>query len=220
MAFPSAILQMAAGYLIGLDGFLGYAGSVADGANRLTDEIGAAMGLSAFSPFTFALLTPKGLLATYLVVTGSVRALFAATSTIPGDPLLALADRLYQEHRLRSAEERAAAEREAREGPAMPDLLETGPAAGFPEADWVVVASRVKPGWDKGVFVVTADRWYRIADSFDRRTPEGLRRFYVLHAVGQAEVIRRSVFYDHPQLSASHDPKGEAARSAAEMPEE
>lgn len=83
-----------------------------------------------------------------------------------------------------------------------------------------MIASRLKPGWDNSVFVVTTDRSYRIADAHDRRTPEGLRRFYVLHAVGQAEVIRRSVFYDHPQLSALHDRKGETPRSAAEMAEE
>jgi hypothetical protein len=38
-----------------------------------------------------------------------------------------------------------------------------------------------------------------------------------LYAVGQAEVIRRSVFYEHPQLSGSPDPKGESALSAADM---
>lgn len=220
MAFPSAILQMAAGYFIGLDGFLAYATSVADGVNRLTDEIGLAMGLSAFSLFTFALLTPQGLLASYLVITGSVRAIFAAAASIPGDPLLELGDRLHQEHRRRSAEERKVAEREAREGPAVPDVLETGPAAGFPEADWVVISSRLKPGWDKGVFVVTPDRWYRLADAFDRRTPEGLRRLYVLHAVGQAEVIRRSVFYAHVRLTGPQGSSGETPRSASEMAQE
>ncbi|HET7294228.1 MAG TPA: hypothetical protein VFM88_17525 [Vicinamibacteria bacterium] len=217
MAFPSAILQIAAGYFIGLDGFLRYAAGVAEGANRLTGEIGLAMGLSGLSIFTFALLTPQGLVASYLVITGSARALFAASSGVPGDPLLALADHVYLARRRRSAEEQAIAERQAREGAAVPDVLETGPTAGFPDADWVVIASRLKPGWEKGVFVVTTDRWYRIADGVDRRTPDGLRRFYVLHAVGQAEVIRRSVFYDHPQLSALHDRKSETPASRAEL---
>ncbi len=220
MAFPSAILELAAGYFIGLDGFLRFAASVADGANRLTDEIGLAMGLSGLSIFTFALMTPQGLLASYLVVTGSVRALFAASSSIPGDPLLALADHLYETRRRRTEEERAVAARAAREGPAVPDLLAPGPAAGFPDADWVVIASRLKPGWEKGVFVVTTDRWYRVAEAIDRRTSEGLRHFYALHAVGQAEVIRRSVFYDHPRLRALHDRKGETPRSVSEMAKE
>jgi hypothetical protein len=159
------------------------------------------------------LLTPQGLVSAYLFVAGSLRAVASAAGPTPGDPLLFAVRAVYRRYRRRSDAERAEAARRALEGPETADVVQPGPTPEHPNACWVVAASRVKPGWEKGVFVVTTDRWYRIADAFDRRTDAGLRRFYVLDAVGQAEVIRRSVYYDHPQLSVMHDRKDAGPRS-------
>lgn len=182
-----------------------YAQSVVDSANRMTDEIGLVIGLSGLSVFTYALLTPRGLFSTYLFVTGALRAVATAAGPTPGDPVLALARGLYARQRRRTAAERAAVAREAREGPATPDFVERGPLPDHPDAAWVVTASRPKDGWAVGVFVVTTDRWYRIASALDRILDGRLRHVYVLDPVGQAEVIRRSVYYDHPALSALHE---------------
>jgi len=194
---------------------MGYARAVAEGANRLTDDIGLAMGLSGLSIFTYALLTPRGLLSTYLFLAGTFRAVASAAGSTPPDPILAASRAIYTRHRRRTEAEKAVAARRALEGPETPDVLRRGPTPEDPDAEWVVIASRLKPGWEKGVFVVTTDRWYRIARVSDRRTDAGLRRFYVLDPVGQAEVLRRSVYYDHPALSALHEAKSTSPEDLA-----
>lgn len=198
-------MQAAVGFLLGFDGFLRYAQGVADGANRLTSEIGLSIGLSGLSIFAYAFATPRGLFSTYLFLAGTFRAVATAAGPTPGDPIVSAARAFHARYRRRTEVERAEAARHALEGPEAPDILERGPTGEHPEAEWVVIASRLKPGWERGVFVVTTDRWYRIASALDRRTASGLRRFYVLEPVGQAEVIRRSVYYDHPELSAMHE---------------
>ncbi len=77
----------------------------------------------------------------------------------------------------------------------------TATAGGAPEAAFVVVASRVKPGWDEGAFVMAAQAWFRLGRPFDQRYPDGLRRVYPLIVPGAAEVIRRQVAYELPALS-------------------
>ena len=213
MSLPSAVLSIVLGFLLGFRGFLGYAAGVAESSGQLTDEIGFSMSVSAFSLFLFALTTPSGLLATYLFLTGLLRAIAVVAGEQRGDPLLSLADSLVHSSRERTALARAVAARAALEGPELPDLLERGEAAGFPDAEWVVIASRLKPAWENGVFVVTPDRWYRILRQIDRPAPEGLKAVYLLGSVGAAEVRRRFVAYEHPQLSALH---GEASL-ASEM---
>jgi hypothetical protein len=84
------------------------------------------------------------------------------------------------------------------------DVLLTGRDGGAPEADFVLVCSRRKEGWELGVFVVTPEKWYRIGRPFDRRYPGGLRVLYPLSEVGGAEIIRRSVAYDLPRLSEAY----------------
>jgi hypothetical protein len=216
MTLPSAVLSMALGFFLGFRGFLAYAAGVAESSVQLTDEIGFSMSVSALSLFLFALTTPAGLLATYLFLIGALRAIAAVAGDLRGDPLLSLADSLVDTRRKREAAARAIAARAALEGPELPDVLEHGEPAGFPDAEWVVIASRLKPGWEKGVFVVTPDRWYRILRQIDRPTPEGLKAVYLLGSVGQAEVLRRSVAYEHPQLSALHDDASLASEMAKE----
>ncbi len=203
--------QAAVGFLLGLDGYLRYAGQVAEGTSRLTDAVGFSIGVSGLSLFAYVMFTPQGLLSAYLFLAGTFRAIASAVGPTPGDPLLAAGRVLYRRYRRRSEAERAQAARQALEGPAAPDVLDRGPTPEHPDALWTVIASRTKPGWDRGVFVVTTDRWYRIAEVADRATEAGLRRVYVLEPVGAAEVIRRSVYYDHPELSLLHDRKSTPA---------
>lgn len=216
MTLPSAVFSMVIGFFLGLRGFLTYAAEVAESSVRLGDEIGLSMSVSAFSLFLFAFTTSTGLLATYLFLTGALRAMAAVAGDVRGDPLLSLADSAYQRRRRRVEAAQARAARAALEGSDQPDVLERGEPAGFPEAEWVVVASRLKPGWENGVFVVTPERWYRILRQIDRPTLEGLKAVYLLGSVGQAEVLRRSVAYEHAQLSALHA----AAALASEMAKE
>lgn len=232
-AWISAIVTIALGFFLGVHGYLQFVQALGEAAASQAIELsyqiveGRAPAANPGTPFVSSLLalfaflfTPSGFVAAYLVGSGLIRALGCATEQPAGDPLLTLADHWYEGRRGRIEAEQARAARIAAEGPEMPDELVPGPAAGFPEADWVVISSRLKPGWDKGVFVITADRWYRIVEGLDRRTLEGLRRFYVLRTVGQAEVIRRSVFYAHPQLLGGSRGGRETAKSAADMAKE
>ena len=200
---------MAAGFLLGFCGFMRYAARVGETLAPLTTENGGGivsvgMGTSMLSLPTFAFFTPLGLLSTYLFVSGIARSAMAVAGTPGGDPLLALADGLIHSRLRDRAREEAAAERAALEGPEVADMLTPGADLGFPDAEWVVIASRLKPGWAPGVFVVTTDHWWRIGAACDRRLAQGLRALYPLHAVAPAEVIRRFVYYDHPLLSALH----------------
>jgi hypothetical protein len=207
LAGVSAACAVAAGLLLGFDGYMRYAAGVAETLAPLATENGGGifsvgMGMSALSLPTFAFFTPLGLLCTYLVLSGIARVAMVLAETPGGDPLLALADGWLHGRRRERAREAAAAERAALEGPEVADVLAPGADLGLPDAEWVVVASRVKPGWEPGVIVVTTDRWWRIGAVSDRRLRDGLRALYPLHAVAAVEVIRRSVYYDHPQLSA------------------
>jgi hypothetical protein len=64
----------------------------------------------------------------------------------------------------------------------------------------VVIASRQKPGWTSGTFVITKDAWYRLGEPFEFRSPEGLRTAYTLTALQTTEVLRRGIRYDLPPL--------------------
>jgi hypothetical protein len=161
------------------------------------------------SPFTFALLTPIGLLATYLGVTGFLRAVSAYVDDPRGDPLLTLIDAVMFRTRRKATAGRDRRTREELEGPEVPDRLVPGTAAGFPDADFVVVTSRRKPGWERGVFVITPDVWYRIGVPTEMTLHSGLRTLYPLTEIRDLEVVRRSVDYVLPPLSG-------ASRLAAE----
>jgi hypothetical protein len=123
---------------------------------------------------------------------------------VQGDPVIGLVDGVLvrRRDRLRAAE--AAAVRAAQEGTEVPDVRLGGTEGGAPEAVWVVVSSRVKPGWEEGTFVMTPDAWFRLGRPFDRRYPDGMRRVYPLIVPGAAEVIRRQVAYELPELSACY----------------
>ena len=161
------------------------------------------------SPFTYALLTPIGLFTMYLAVTGFLRAVSAHVDDPRGDPVLTLVDRLVTRLRRMASARRDIRAREELEGPDLPDRLVPGTAAGFPDADFVVVASRRKPGWDPGVFVITPDVWYRIGRPTEMMLRGGLRTLYPLTEIRDLEVVRRSVEYVLPPLSGASRLAGE-----------
>jgi hypothetical protein len=72
----------------------------------------------------------------------------------------------------------------------------------------VIVASRRKPDWQPGVFIITAEKWYRVGESAERQMPGGLRMFYPLTEITDHEVLRRGVPYELPPLSGSASKSG------------
>ena len=157
---------------------------------------------SYLSPLIF-LFTPLGLFSAYLAVSGYVRAVSAYVDDARGDPILTVIDRLGRHAWDKAIANRATRVRERLEGSEMPDVLVAGRAAGFPDADFVVVASRRKADWRAGAFVITSDKWYRLGTPVERQMPGGLRTFYPLTELNDMEVLRRGIRYELPRLSGS-----------------
>lgn len=219
MAMASALATFFLGFAVGIPGFLRYAAGTSSAITNAMIQAGyaeiarkatpgasaGAYGLSIFSLAAFAFFTPTGLLATYLVGTGLYRLLAVAAHEPRSDPLLSLLDAGARRILWKVTLERVVAERERQEGEAVPDVLLKGKDLGVPAADFLVVSSRWKSGWEPGVVVVTADKRYRIGTAFDRRFAGGLRRIYPLAELPAVEVMRRSIAYELPRLSA-YDP--------------
>ncbi len=217
-ALLSALATIAVSAALGIPGFYSHAESNASLAIDLTlassgwrpsptaGESGArkvaaaAWDASFFSLFTFAFFTPLGLLCTYLGVTGAVRAISVVCDDPRGDPIVSGVDFVARRVRQTVARRRARRVRAKLEGPEVPDRLLSGAAAGFPDADFVVVASRRKPDWEAGVFVVTHDKWYRLGTPVERQMAGGLRTLSPLTALRTQEVLRRGVPYQLPPL--------------------
>lgn len=153
---------------------------------------------SGLSLFTFILLTPAGWASTYLGVSGMWRAIAVIVDHPFGDPILtgldALVLRSTRERRARVARRR----RESLEGPEVPDRIVPGAKLGLPGVDLVIVASRVKSGWDKGTVVLSADKTYRVGPIEERTIAGRLRTLYPLTEHKDLEVFRRTVRYDLP----------------------
>ena len=208
-ATVSGIVTAVTGLALGGRWFMAYAWSVADVSadaaviltKRAIPLTRAQVGsFSALSIFAFILLTPLGWLATYLVVSGVWRAIAGWAEDPFGDPLLTGADAVLRRgwHGARASRARRARERE--EGAEVPDRLYTGEWAGLPGADFVVVASRPKPDWTRGTFVITPDRWYTLGEPFEMRLAGRLRTVYPLTAQKTPEVLRKGVAYELPPL--------------------
>jgi len=200
MAWVSGLLTMVAGTVIGGFGYFAYVTPMADVGGRImmTGNPLGAHGLAIVTVLGFAFFTPTGLFSTYLIASGLLRAVagFNDLDGAHGDPILTAVDagvRRTRDRLRRSARQRA---RERLEGPPAPDRMLTGEEAALAGVDVVVVASRRKPGWEKGVIVVTADHWYRLGKPFDKRFPEGLRTMYPLTRLKTVEVLRKYVTYD------------------------
>lgn len=208
-AVISGLLTILAGAAIGIPGFLEHAGANISFVNEtivreaqrnsaVDYNRGMVMGFSGLSIFTFLFLTPTGLLTLYLLGSGAVRAAGAWFEDPVGDPILTAIDAAVTGGRDRGRRERSRRRRDALEGPEVPDRLVSPSAAGLPGCDLVIVASRVKPGWEKGVTVFTADAAYRIGEPVERTIAGRLRTLYPLTEHKDFEAIRKSVYYDLP----------------------
>ncbi len=230
LVLPATLLTLFAGFAIGIPGYLAYAQSLGRQVGDLVVESshevnagrmpGEAPAVAWFSIVlalpAFVLFTPRGLAATYLVGSGLFRLLAWAANEPRGDPLVGLVDALVRDRRAKSRRRRDEEGRHAQEGPDVADVLVPGPAVGLPEAVYAVVSSRLKPGWEPGVFLVLADGGrYRLGERRDRRYRDGLRAVYPLLEVPAAEATRRRVAYTLPPLSEWNATAGRV-RSAAE----
>ena len=212
-AFASGVLTIFAGAAIGIPGFLEHAGANVSFLNQtLVDEArrnasvdynrGMVQGFAGLSIFTFLFLTPTGLLTLYLLGSGTARAGGAWFDDPIGDPILTGIDYAVAGGRDRRRREAERRHRETLEGPELPDRVVSASAAGLPGCDLVIVASRVKPGWERGVTVFTADAAYRIGEPVERTIAGRLRTLYPLTAHNDFEAVRKSVHYDLPPSSS------------------
>jgi hypothetical protein len=215
-ALPAALLTVLAGAAIGIPGFFEYASEQASmstdamleaarvqaarpaGEDSVTTSMPVAM--TALSVFGFLLLTFKGWSTMYLMGTGVFRLLGVTADDPQGDPILSLIDSaLFQSFRTAHAQT-ARWQREAREGPHIPDRLLTGAQIGLPDADLVIVAARRKTGWDPGTILLTDTSAYRVGEIIDCTIEGRLRTLYPLTEHNDLEVFRRAVRYDMPPL--------------------
>jgi hypothetical protein len=193
MATLSGFVFLFTGFAIGIRGYFAYlerlrgAGLSILEVSRLQVEgklpetaavSGATGAVYALAPLTFALFTPLGLVATYLILTSIFRIASSYIDEAHGDPVLtgveAIGRRWFGSHRQRT--ERVT--REKLEGAEEPDRRYDGEWAGLTGVDFVIVAARRKPGWHMGTFVITSDGWFTLGEPFDRPTPNGLRTIY------------------------------------------
>jgi len=100
-AVPAGLFTFVLGFIIGVPGFFAYAEAAADtnntwmlqnisrvaakDANYLTT---GPVAISLLTLFAFLFLTPLGLLTTYLITTGALRAVSAMVDDPRGDPIL------------------------------------------------------------------------------------------------------------------------------------
>jgi hypothetical protein len=208
-AFISGILTLMAGMAVGIPGFLAHAGANVSVANqgvldaamrdpRVGYERGAVAGAVSLSIFSFLLLTPEGWVTMYLVGTGGLRAAAGWFEDPVGDPVLTGIDEILLRRRQRRRARRARGSREALEGPETLDRIVSGANAEIPGCDLVIVSSRRKPGWERGVAVYTATACYRIGEPVERTIAGRLRTLYPLTVHADYEAVRKSVQYDMP----------------------
>jgi len=221
-SFEMARASMASGLVtfflaaaIGIPGFLEHAGFLVSETNALTLKVAEqqiqsgmrdddpkairfAPAMNAFALFTFLLMTPKGWATLYLGGTGSIRLAAAWFDDPIGDPVLTGLDGILWRRRARRRAKEERRTREALEGPEIRDRVVSSEKAGIPGCDLVIVASRAKPGWSRGVVVYTADTCYRIGDPVERVVAGNVRTLYPLTEHIDLEVVRKSVKYDLP----------------------
>jgi len=206
-AFLSGLAFLFAGAAVGIPGFLEHAHANAGiGIDRALEHMNKTevyrgdlvIGFSGLSIFTFLLLTPKGWVTMYLMVTGGLRAGAAWFDDPIGDPLLTGIDHVLIGQRDKRRVLKLQKARETEEGPEVADRVVTPTAAGLPPCDLVIVSSRQKDGWERGVTVLTPDAAYRIGEPVERVVAGRLRTLYPLTAHADLEVIRKAVHYELP----------------------
>jgi hypothetical protein len=214
-SFASALVSFLLAAAIGIPGFLEHARDLVSASNAAVlkvaeQQIASGMregdpkevrfetGLNALALFTFLLLTPKGWLTMYLGGAGAFRMVAAWFDDPAGDPVLTGLDHVLWRRRERRKISDERRTREALEGPEIPDRVVSSATAGVPGCDLVIVSSRRKEGWARGVVVYTATTCYRIGDPVERTIAGNLRTLYPLTEHKDFEAVRKSVNYDMP----------------------
>lgn len=207
-AFASGIATMMAGAAVGIPGFLRYAGIVVSLGNSMVLQrelegrpVAVSSAFAGLAIFEFLLMTPLGWLTIYLIGSGTYRAVAAWFDDPFGDPILTGVDYFVSRGWTRRATRKAIETREALEGPEIADRVVSPDAAGIPDCDFAIVASRRKPGWERGVAVFTEDGCYRLGEPVERTINGRLRTVYPLKEHADLEVVRRSVRYELPTIS-------------------
>lgn len=216
MAPVSNFVTLILGFVIGIPGYFAYLErlrrapgvSILEIAERqVRGELPESAVVSAvpgavymLAPVSFALSTPLGLLATYLVFTSIYRIAASYIDEAQGDPLLTGVDAAARRWFGSQRERNASTARERLEGADEPDRRYDGAWAGLSDVDFVIVSARRKPEWTKGTFVITSDGWFTLGEPFDRPTPNGLRTIYPLVLQNTSDVVRKSVNYQLPPL--------------------
>lgn len=205
VAWISGIVTMVAGFAVGIPGFLNYLADAADGMNQaLIDaqsDLVQLQGPLLLALPVFLFTSPAGLVSLYLAISGLGR--FAAayiTDEPQGDWLLTGVDGLAR--RIGSGAERwdRRKTREKLEGPEGPDRLVTGDWLQRPDIELAVIATRRKD-WPRGAYLVTSDGTaYRVGDTFDLQTKNGLRAVYPVTELRTGEAIRHAIPFELPPL--------------------
>jgi hypothetical protein len=205
----AGILTVLAAAAIGIPGFIHHAQGESDAhteavASVLTITTAAEnrrllAGANGLALFTFLLLTPAGWATMYLGITGGVRAAGAWFDDPHGDFLLTAIDAVVVRNRRDRNARSARSAREALEGPEVPDRVVSGAQAGLTDAQFVIVSSRRKPGWDAGTVVLTDGPSYRVGTIVERTIHGRLRTLYPLTEHKDFEAFRRTVRYDMPR---------------------
>jgi hypothetical protein len=218
-AVPSAaIITLLAGPAIGIPGFFAHLQEVAsqnnaaylEAAGRVEGEkMPMPSALSGLAIFTFVLLTPAGWISSYLTVSGLVRAVGSQVDDPHGDLLLTVVDAGLRKVRRATAQRAEIDNRHLLEGPRVQDRIAHGAEFDLPEADLVVVASRLKEGWEPGAVVLSDRGAFRILEAKDQTIGDRLRRLYALTRHEDLEVFRRTVLYEFPAARRSAPAAGE-----------
>jgi hypothetical protein len=213
-ALAASVLTIIAGGILGIGGSIDFGqqqarvvpkavhSSSRPGKARDNRKAPTVQGVPAFSVFGF-ILTPPGIFAAYLTLSGAGRALSAQFGEGFGDPILTAADHgiVALHHKLGLEHSRFV--RLIHEGPNVPDMIVRGVHIGMDDADLVIVSARVKRGWDRGTIVRSGEQWYRVG-VIDERIMQGyLRTLYPLNELHDHGAIRRLVNYPIPDKYAS-----------------
>jgi hypothetical protein len=115
-----------------------------------------------------------------------------------GDPSLTLIDCLARKGTVLFLARWASYRREMAEGPAVPDRIVEGRRFDGKGADFVLIASRRKEGWEAGCGVHVGPHRRRLAEPFEVHIEGRLRTCYPLYLVRDGQIDRRILFYRWP----------------------
>ena len=205
--FAASLLTLLAGAALGITGFMAHLAEVTSANNDLYmeaarhargDEIPLPSGLSGLSLFTFIFLTPQGWVSTYLTVSGLLRTVGSQFDDPHGDLLLTAVDAGVRRAISHTSAKAREEQRHRLEGPRVRDRALNGEKLGMPEAEVVVIASRIKEDWDHGTVVLSDEGEFRVVGIEDRTIDGRLRRLYALQRHTDLEAFRRTVHYAFP----------------------